>query len=53
MFIKNIKHKDIFLDGEGDNWFLRNKKKLNNPLKDSKIINIVQNIIFNNEKKKN
>tara|TARA_Y100001958_G_C21228289_1_gene553782 strand:- start:1703 stop:2365 length:663 start_codon:yes stop_codon:yes gene_type:complete len=52
MFIKNIKHKDIFLDGEGDNWFLRNKKKLNNPLKDSKIINIVQNIIFNNEKKK-
>ena len=53
MLVKNIKHKNIFLDGEGDNWFLRNKKKLNNSLKDTKIINIVQNIISTDEKKKN
>ena len=52
MLVKNTKHKNIFLDGEGDNWFLRNKKKLNNSLKDTKIINIVQNIISADEKKK-
>ena len=52
MLAKNTKHKNIFLDGEGDNWFLRNRKKLNNSLKDKAILDIVQNIISTNKKKK-
>ena len=33
-----VKQKKIFLDGEGDNWFLRNRKHLKNRAIKKKII---------------
>tara|TARA_B100002051_G_scaffold96066_1_gene91660 strand:- start:3979 stop:4653 length:675 start_codon:yes stop_codon:yes gene_type:complete len=48
-----VKQKKIFLDGEGDNWFLRNKKHLKNrAIKKKIIIHTIQNLIKDKNKKK-
>ena len=47
--------KQIFLDGEADNWLYRNKKnkKKNNTIKDKIIINIIKKLINNQNRQKN
>ena len=48
-----VKQKKIFLEGEGNNWFLRNKKHLKNrAIKKKIIIHTIQNLIKDKNKKK-
>ena len=48
-----VKQNQIFLDGEGNNWFLRNKKYLKNyEIKKKIIVQAIQNLIKDKNKKK-
>lgn len=44
---KTLKQKKIFLNGEADNWFIRNKKsiKKNNILKNKMVTNVIKQLI--------
>ena len=47
-----ISQKQIFLNGEGDNWYLRNKKKINNKLKNKIVTSVLNNHLNKSYKRK-